>query len=89
MLVDDFGMELVGINAYHWDETCVEFLEELGRAVGNMDFFVHVSDAQSFEVVNYMKKMDVDLGVIHRGPEVLLKKLGMPPIAPSGGEGPD
>ncbi len=82
MLVQDFGMELVGINVYHWDEPAVEDLEELGRVVGNMDFFVHVGDDQNFETVNYLKKMemDVDLALLHRGQAATLFKSGRPVV---------
>lgn len=78
MLVDDFGMQLVGVNVYHWDDTAVEDLEELGRVVGNMDFFVHVADNQNFEILNYMQKMRVDLVLAHPGGSVSLAKLGKP-----------
>lgn len=78
MLVSDFGMQLVGINTYEWNETYIEDLDELGRVVGNMDFFVHVGDAQTFEMVNYMKKLDFDLALVHRGPPITLLKLGFP-----------
>ncbi|MBI4285276.1 MAG: hypothetical protein HY670_05180 [Chloroflexi bacterium] len=80
MLVGDFGMKLVGLNPYHWDETAIVHLEELGKAAGNLDFFIHVGDAQAYELANYIRKMDVDLGLIHRGPLIVLFKLGTPVI---------
>ncbi|MBI4294611.1 MAG: hypothetical protein HY669_00380 [Chloroflexi bacterium] len=76
MLVQDFGMELVGINPYEWDEPAVEDLEKLGRAAGNLDFFVHVGDDQNFETVNYLKKLDVDLAILHRGQIGAMFKYG-------------
>ncbi len=80
MLVKDFGMELVGINVYHWDEPAIEDLEKLGQVVGNMDFFVHVGDNQNFETVNYLKKMDVDLALLHRGQLIAMFKHGSPTV---------
>ncbi len=81
ILVNDFGMNLVGIGFYGWGETSIEPLEELGRVVGNMDFFVHVGDAGShFEYINHLSKLDLDVGLIHRGPLVSLLKLGHIPV---------
>ncbi len=80
MLIQDFGMELVGVNIFHWDEPAVEDLEKLGRIVGNMDFFVHIGDNQNFETINYIKKMDVDLVLAHPGGSGTFVKLGRPTV---------
>lgn len=81
MLVDDFGMNIAGLNFFSWDESGTEPVEDLIRKVGNGDFFVHVGDARStFEVVNYIRKLGIDLALMHRGPLVSTLKLGLFPV---------
>lgn len=80
MLVNDFGMQLAGINPFEWGDNAIEHLADLGRTVGNMDFLVHIGDSQDFEMVNYLKKMNIDLALLHRGPMASMFKLGTPTV---------
>ena len=67
ILVDDFGMELVGINPYEFDDGSIPELENLLRLTGNKDFMVDVSDNQTLQMANYLRKLDVDLFLGERG----------------------
>ncbi|MBI4186810.1 MAG: hypothetical protein HY530_04810 [Chloroflexi bacterium] len=78
MLVNDFGMELVGINPFEFDEEAIVDLENLLKLTGGKDFLVHVSDCQTLEMANYIKKLDVDLFLGHRGSVGFIFKHGVP-----------
>ena len=77
MLVGDFGMELAGINPFEFDEECVESLEELLQLTGGKDFLVNVADNQVLEMVNYIKKLNVDLFLGMRNTNIYMMKHGI------------
>lgn len=78
MLIDDFGMEMVGITPFEFDETYIVPLENLLKLTGDKDFIVHVADSQTLETVNYLKKLNLDLFLGHRGPQGFVFKQGIP-----------
>jgi nitrogenase molybdenum-iron protein alpha chain len=62
-LIDDFGMELVGIETPTWDEDAQFDIEHLNGIHG--DYVVDVANMQPFEQVNLVKRLkpDVFIGI--------------------------
>ncbi|MGN0165096.1 MAG: nitrogenase component 1 [Lachnospiraceae bacterium] len=72
-LIDDFGMELVGLETPTYDEDAQEDIEYLNGI--HKDFVVDIANMQPFEQVNLLKKLKPDAFI---GVPDWAAKLGIP-----------
>lgn len=77
MLLEELGMKVIGIRAYHFDNGAEPVYEVLNEELPEVP--ISVSN-QAFELVNQLQTLKPDLAVIHNGTNGLVAKLGIPSL---------
>ncbi|HWP96091.1 MAG TPA: nitrogenase component 1 [Syntrophomonadaceae bacterium] len=75
-LLAELGFELVGIRSYHHDEFAQGEYQKLIKISGN-DFPMNIANAQPFEEVNLLKRIQPDLFLGHWNGNATASKLGI------------
>ncbi|MCX7745372.1 MAG: nitrogenase component 1 [Clostridia bacterium] len=78
MLIQELGMEVVGLRAYHHDHFGDEFYSKLVEAQKGKDFIVDIANFQPFELTNILQKIKPDLFIGHVSDNLSAAKLGFP-----------
>jgi len=78
LLVQELGMEVVGLRAYHHDHFGDEFYPKLVEAQKGKDFVVDIANFQPFELINILHKVKPDLFIGHVSDNLSAAKLGLP-----------
>ncbi len=78
MLIQELGMEVVGLRAYHHDHFGDEFYGKLVNAQNGKDFVVDIANFQPFELTNLLKRIKPDLFIGHISDNLSAAKLGYP-----------
>ncbi|MDR3222317.1 MAG: hypothetical protein LBT66_01085 [Methanobrevibacter sp.] len=75
-LLADFGMKILGVTAYHYDEVVFEGFKELEKKCGN--FCINIANVQPYEQANILEKEKPDFYFGHMGESVWAVKEGFP-----------
>lgn len=78
LLIQELGMEVIGLRAYHHDHFGDEFYTKLVEAQGGKDFIVDIANFQPFELMNILQKVKPDLFIGHISDNLTAAKLGLP-----------
>ncbi|GHU41734.1 oxidoreductase nitrogenase component 1 [Clostridia bacterium] len=76
VLLQEFGMEILAVRPYHYDEFGGVEVEKLEKV--NPGIRVNVATAQPFEAVNILKRAKPDLYIGHNSDNVWAAKCGVP-----------
>ncbi|HWQ73333.1 MAG TPA: nitrogenase component 1 [Desulfitobacteriaceae bacterium] len=75
-LLQELGLEIVGIRSYHHDEFAVGEYEKLA-ASSPKDFVINIANAQPFEEANLLRQLQPDVFLGHWNGNGTASKLGM------------
>lgn len=78
LLIQELGMEVIGLRAYHHDHFGDEFYPKLVEAQEGRDFVVDIANFQPFELMNILQKVKPDLFIGHVSDNLSAAKLGLP-----------
>jgi len=75
-LLADFGMDIIGVTAYHYDEVIFDGVADLEKRCG--DFCLNIANVQPYEQANILEKEKPDFYFGHMGESIWAVKEGFP-----------
>jgi nitrogenase molybdenum-iron protein alpha chain len=74
LMLKELGVEVIGVNAFHYDNNADPVLFDLAEALPDVPFAI---SNQSFELINQLKKLKPDLAISHNGTHGALARAGI------------